>query len=223
LCITCCQIPLDLRYLFLNIWNKYLTNIILAMNLSYKLWFFICYTISITFLLQNSIRFLKNSPHHNWQSHSFFSNFYIFENKLKLQLKELTTKEMLAQYPVMQYLYTNFSLEKYNTYLMIWSQTTTNKLLFFWRWCMCWTLRLWSGTKLWSGKYLEIILLYTEHRKRNRQNANGLCRCKEKELGCTMIVLDALLELYCAPFYYNQGYVPKGFHFLKILNEEGLS
>jgi hypothetical protein len=24
---------------------------------------------------------------------------------------------MLAQYPVMQYLYTNFSLEKYNTYL----------------------------------------------------------------------------------------------------------
>jgi hypothetical protein len=37
---------------------------------------------------------------------------------MKLQLKELTTKqEMLAQYPVMQYLYTNFSLEKYNTYL----------------------------------------------------------------------------------------------------------
>jgi hypothetical protein len=36
---------------------------------------------------------------------------------MKLQLKELTKQEMLAQYPVMQYLYTNFSLEKYNTYL----------------------------------------------------------------------------------------------------------
>jgi hypothetical protein len=31
---------------------------------------------------------------------------------MELQLKELTTKqEMLAQYSVMQYLYTNFSLE----------------------------------------------------------------------------------------------------------------
>jgi hypothetical protein len=44
-----------------------------------------------------------------------------------------------------------------------------------------------------------------------------------KELGCTMIVLDALLEIILPSFYYNQGYVPKGFHFLKILNEEGLS
>jgi hypothetical protein len=35
---------------------------------------------------------------------------------------------------------------------------------------------------------------------------------KAKELGCTMIVLDALLEII--PFYYNQGYVLK-FHFLK--------
>jgi hypothetical protein len=46
---------------------------------------------------------------------------------MKLQLKELTTKqEMLAQYPVMQYLYTNFSLEKYNTYLDDPKQLQTN-------------------------------------------------------------------------------------------------
>jgi hypothetical protein len=52
---------------------------------------------------------------------------------------------------------------------------------------------LWSGTKLWSGKYLEIdnFIVHPEHRKRNWQNANGLCRCQSQELGCTMIVLDA--------------------------------
>jgi hypothetical protein len=45
-----------------------------------------------------------------------------------------------------------------------------------------------------------------------------------KETGFTMIVLDAFTGNFTAHrFYYNQGYVPKGFHFLKILNEEGLS
>ena len=47
---------------------------------------------------------------------------------------------------------------------------------------------------------------------------------KAKETGCTMIVLDAFTENFTAHrFYYNQGYVPKGFHFLKIINKEGLS
>jgi hypothetical protein len=34
-----------------------------------------------------------------------------------LLLKELNTKEMLAQFDIMQHLYTNFSLEKYESYL----------------------------------------------------------------------------------------------------------
>jgi hypothetical protein len=38
-----------------------------------------------------------------------------------------------------------------------------------------------------------------------------------------MIVLDALQEILLHRFYYNQGYGPKGFHFVKIINEEGLS
>jgi hypothetical protein len=38
-----------------------------------------------------------------------------------------------------------------------------------------------------------------------------------------MIVLDAYTGNYAQSFYYNQGFVPKGFHFLKILNEDGLS
>jgi hypothetical protein len=62
---------------------------------------------------------------------------------------------MLAQYPVMQYLYTNFSLEKYNTYLD--DMIPNNKQIAVFEGGVCVGLSgLWSGTKLWSGKYLEI-------------------------------------------------------------------
>ena len=41
-----------------------------------------------------------------------------------------------------------------------------------------------------------------------------------KENDSTMIVLDAFTGNFKAHrFYYNQGFSPKGFHFVKILNE----
>jgi hypothetical protein len=43
---------------------------------------------------------------------------------------------------------------------------------------------------------------------------------KAKEEGCSMIVLMLYWKLYCPSFYYNQGYGPKGFHFVKIINED---
>jgi hypothetical protein len=47
---------------------------------------------------------------------------------------------------------------------------------------------------------------------------------KAKEEKCSMIVLDAYTENFTAHrFYYNQGYVPRGFHFLKIIDKDGLS
>jgi hypothetical protein len=46
---------------------------------------------------------------------------------------------------------------------------------------------------------------------------------KAKEEGCSMIVLMLYRKFYCASFYYNQGYGPKGFHFVKIINEGLLS
>jgi hypothetical protein len=120
---------------------------------------------------------------------------------------------MLAQYPVMQYLYTNFSLEI--QYLPWWYDPKQLQTNCCFEGDVCVGLSgLWSGTKLWSSKYLEIdnFIVHPEHRKRNWQNANGLCRCKAKELSCTMIVLDAFTGNYTAHrFYYNQGYVPKGF------------
>jgi GNAT superfamily N-acetyltransferase len=43
------------------------------------------------------------------------------------------------------------------------------------------------------------------------------------ELNCNIQVLDAYSTNFKAHrFYYNQGFSPKGFHFIKIMNEDGI-
>ena len=147
---------------------------------------------------------------------------------MHLHIKELITKqEMLAQFAVMQYLYTNFSLEKYDAYLTDMIPNNYKQVAVF-EGDLCVGLSgLWSGTKLWSGKYLEIdnFIVHPDHRKKGvGKMMTDYIDIIGKETNCTMIVLDAFTGNYNAHrFYYNQGYVPKGFHFLKILNENGLS
>lgn len=147
---------------------------------------------------------------------------------MKLHLIVLTTKEeMLAQYDVMLHLYTNFTYEKYDAYLTDMIPHNYKQIAVF-EGDVCVGLSgLWSGTKLWSGKYLEIdnFIVHPDHRKKGiGKMMTDYVDAKAKELGCTMIVLDAFTGNFNAHrFYYNQGYAPKGFHFLKIINEDGLS
>lgn len=147
---------------------------------------------------------------------------------MDLHLIELTTKEeMLAQYDVMLHLYTNFTFEKYDAYLTDMIPHNYKQIAVF-EGDVCVGLSgLWSGTKLWSGKYLEIdnFIVHPDHRKKGiGKMMTDYVDAKAKELGCTMIVLDAFTGNFNAHrFYYNQGYAPKGFHFLKIINEDGLS
>ena len=147
---------------------------------------------------------------------------------MKLEIRELTTKqEMLAQYEVMLHLYTNFTLDKYESYLVDMIPHNYKQIAVF-EGDVCVGLSgLWSGTKLWSGKYLEIdnFIVHPDHRKKGiGKMLTDYVDALAKKTGCTMIVLDAFTGNFTAHrFYYNQGYVPKGFHFLKILNEEGLS
>ena len=147
---------------------------------------------------------------------------------MKLELKELTTKqEMLANIDVMRFLYPTFTLEKYDAYLTEMIPHNYRQIAVY-EGAVCVGLSgLWSGTKLWSGKYLEIdnFIVHPDHRKKGiGKMMTDYVDAKAKELGCTMIVLDAFTGNFTAHrFYYNQGYVPKGFHFLKIINEDGLS
>ena len=147
---------------------------------------------------------------------------------MPLLLKELTTKQgMLSNIELMRFLYPTFTVEKYDAYLTEMIPHNFKQIAVFEQDVCVGISGLWSGTKLWSGKYMEIdnFIVHPDHRKKGvGKMMTDYVDAKAKETGCTMIVLDAFTENFTAHrFYYNQGYVPKGFHFLKIINKEGLS
>jgi GNAT superfamily N-acetyltransferase len=147
---------------------------------------------------------------------------------MSLLIKELTTiEEMLANIEVMRFLYPAFTSEKYESYLVEMIPHNYKQVAVFENEICVAVSGFWSGTKLWSGKYIEIdnFIVHPDHRSKGLgKMMTDYVDALAKETGCTMIVLDAFTGNFTAHrFYYNQGYVPKGFHFLKILNEEGLS
>jgi predicted GNAT family acetyltransferase len=145
-----------------------------------------------------------------------------------LKIKELSTiPEMVAQYDIMKHLYTNFTIEKYEAYLTEMVPHNYRQVAVFENEKCVALTGFWSGIKLWSGKYIEIdnFIVHPEYRSKGYGKAmTDYINKKALESNCTMIVLDAFTGNFTAHrFYYNQGFVPKGFHFLKILNEDGLS
>lgn len=147
---------------------------------------------------------------------------------MQLEIRELTKlDEMLSNIEVMRFLYPTFTLEKYESYLVEMIPHNYKQVAVFENEVCVAVSGFWSGIKLWSGKYIEIdnFIVHPEHRSKGLgKMMTDYIDVKAKETGCTMIVLDAFTGNFTAHrFYYNQGYVPKGFHFLKILNEEGLS
>lgn len=138
-----------------------------------------------------------------------------------------TVEEMLAQIEVIRYLYPKFTLEKYESYLKDMIPHNYKQVAVFEADICVGISGFWSGVKLWSGKYVEIdnFIVHPEHRSKGiGKMMTDYINDKAIKAGCTMIVLDAFTGNFTAHrFYYNQGYNPRGFHFIKMLNEDGLS
>ena len=131
-------------------------------------------------------------------------------------------KEMLQQLEIIQQLYPDFTMEKYGTLLDEMLKGNYHQIIVTKNKQTIALTGVWVGTKLWSGKYIEIdsfvvhedfrgqkigdILIAEVHKIANKENAN-------------QIVLDAFTTNFSAgKFYINHGFQPKGFHFVKILN-----
>ena len=145
-----------------------------------------------------------------------------------MELIELKTiQEMLAQIEVMQELYPKLTLEKYESYLLEMIPHNYKQLAVFENANCVGLSGFWTATKLWTGKYIEIdnFIVHSQHRSKGiGKLMTDYIDIKAKTEGCTAIVLDAFTGNFTAHrFYYNQGYVPKGFHFIKMLNEEWLT
>ena len=81
---------------------------------------------------------------------------------------------------------------------------------------------IWINTKLFSGRYVELDNVIVDAGYRSRGIGKILCEAIEtyaRERGCRVAVLDAYVENFPAhKFYYRQGYVARGYHFLKKLD-----
>jgi GNAT superfamily N-acetyltransferase len=149
-------------------------------------------------------------------------------NLAQLKTIEITAiPEMLAQIETMQHLYPNLTLEKYESYLQQMVPHNYKQLAVFEDDTCVGITGFWTAMKLWTGKYIEIdnFIVHPDHRSKGIGKVmTDYIDLKARAEGCTAIVLDAFTGNFTAHrFYYNQGYVPKGFHFLKMLNEDGLT
>lgn len=145
-----------------------------------------------------------------------------------MKLIELTTiKEMANQFETIKLLYPTISKEKYETFLVDMIPNNYKQLAVFENEICVGMTGFWFGTKLWTGKYLEIdnFVTHPSHRKKGiAKLMTDYLAEKADNLGCTCIVLDAFTGNFEAHrFYYNQGYEPKGFHFIKTINVGGFS
>lgn len=80
---------------------------------------------------------------------------------------------------------------------------------------------IWVSTKLYSGKYLEMDNVVVAESRRS-QGLGQLLTDRITELaqqeGCRMMMLDAYRENTGAhDFYERQGFIKRGYHFLKKL------
>ena len=138
-----------------------------------------------------------------------------------------TVSEMLSQIETIKFLYPNMTIGRYESFLIdMISKNYKQVAVFEGETCVGLT-GFWFGTKLWTGKYIEIdnFIVNPNYRKKGiGKLLTDFINEKAEELNCTCIVLDAFTGNFDAHrFYYKQGYEPRGFHFIKTIDENGFS
>ncbi|WP_207788165.1 GNAT family N-acetyltransferase [Flavobacterium lotistagni] len=145
-----------------------------------------------------------------------------------MEIKELTSiEEMLEQLQLLQFLYPELTHEKYKSYLEQMLPHRYTQIVVSRGKQRIGLTGCWSGTKLWTGPYLEIdnFIVHPEHRRKGvGKMLTDYVQQKALHSGCVAIVLDAFTQNFKAHrFYYNEGFSPKGFHFVKVLDKERLT
>jgi GNAT superfamily N-acetyltransferase len=143
-------------------------------------------------------------------------------------LKELKSlEEMLEQLPILQELYPSLTKEAYEKDLidMLPNNLYGQIAVFEGETCLGLT-GYWIGTKLWCGKYLEIDNLIVSEKQRSTGVGKRMFEflaAKATQEKCTMMALDSYTSNFKAhKFFYNQSFAPKGFHFIRVLKNEGI-
>ncbi len=144
-----------------------------------------------------------------------------------MTLKELHTKEeMLQNFNLLKEVYPSLTLEEYSLEL-------DEMLLHNYGQVGCFEDEIcvgmtgyWIGTKLWCGKYMELdnVVVAENHQGKGvGQKLFAYMEEKAKENDCHMLALDSYSDNFKAhKFFYQQGYIPRGFHFINIIKKDGI-
>ncbi len=128
---------------------------------------------------------------------------------------------MLQQFPLIQYLNPTMEVARYET--LIRQMLPLNyKMVGVFDGATCLGLSgYWVATKLYSGKYLEVDNFVVDEQCRSRGIGKLLLDWLTQEAQkhqCETMMLDAYVVNHAAhKFYLREGFVIKGFHFLKRL------
>ena len=136
--------------------------------------------------------------------------------------KELhTTEEMLPHISILQQLQSSLTLEEYKSMLPQMLQYGYKQVAVFDNNKCIGVSGYWIGTKLYSGKYLEMDNVVIDENYRSKGIGKLLCDwCinKSKENNCKNVMLDAYLENEKAhKFYEREGFTKRGYHFIKTI------
>ena len=144
-----------------------------------------------------------------------------------MELKEFTTKEqMLQSYDLLHEFYPSLSIEDYTNELDIMIPNNYGQVVMIEDGEIIGLTAYWIGSKLLCGKYLECdnVVVSKDHRRKGI--ANKIFQYldkKAREANCNMMALDSYRHNTSAHgFFENEGFDPRGYHFIKVYNENKL-
>jgi GNAT superfamily N-acetyltransferase len=142
-------------------------------------------------------------------------------------VRELVDKEeMLSYLPVLNELYPSLTAEEYSRELDEMLPCRYGQVAVFEEEECIAICGFWIGNKLWIGKYLELdnIVVRASHRSQGVGKLMfDFLERKAVEQQCKMLSLDSYTSNFKAhKFFYNEGYAPKGFHFVKLLDKDAV-
>ena len=129
---------------------------------------------------------------------------------------------MLKAFPLINEMYPTITMEEYSTEPDNILPNNYKQLVVFEGEDKICINGYWVENKLWCGKYLELDNVFTSAKHRSRGVGDLIfahLENKAKELNCTMLALDSYTDNFKAhKFFYDKGYIPRGFHFINILD-----
>ena len=142
-----------------------------------------------------------------------------------MEIKEFTTKaEMLQSYSILTQVYPSLVLADYERELDAMIPHNYGQIAIFDGDRCVGLSGFWIGTKLWCGKYLEADNVVVDPEYRSKGIGKLLfdyLEEKAKEEKCGLLGLDSYTGNFKAhKFFYNQGYEPRGFHFINVLDKK---